>query len=87
MLVAQEMQRKLLPQAVPNARMVEIEAVSTPAFEVGGDYYDFMELAEDRVGIIVGDVSGKGVPAAFYMSLMKGIFQALGKTCLRQGNA
>ena len=40
MLVAQEMQKKLLPQAVPNARSFEIEAVSTPAFEVGGDYYD-----------------------------------------------
>jgi sigma-B regulation protein RsbU (phosphoserine phosphatase) len=81
MLVAQEMQRKLLPQSVPKSRSLEIDAVSTPAFEVGGDYYDFVELADDRIGIIVGDVSGKGVPAAFYMSVVKGIFQSLGKTC------
>ena len=81
MLVAQEMQRKLLPQAVPVAVPLEIEAISSPAFEVGGDYYDFVELEGNRIGIIVGDVSGKGVPAAFYMSVVKGIFQALGKTC------
>jgi phosphoserine phosphatase RsbU/P len=81
MLVAQEMQKKLLPQSVPTRPMLEIDAVSTPAFEVGGDYYDFVELPGDRIGIIVGDVSGKGVPAAFYMSVVKGVFQALGKTC------
>ncbi len=81
MLVAQEMQRKLLPQSLPQLPMLELGAVSTPAFEVGGDYYDYVELAPDRFGIIVGDVSGKGVPAAFYMSVVKGIFQALGKTC------
>jgi len=81
MLVAQEMQRKLLPQMLPKFLPLEIGAISTPAFEVGGDYYDFVELGNDKIGIIVGDVSGKGVPAAFYMSVVKGIFQALGKTC------
>jgi sigma-B regulation protein RsbU (phosphoserine phosphatase) len=79
MLVAQEMQKRLLPQEVPVASTMEIDAISTPAFEVGGDYYDFMELSESRVGIVVGDVSGKGVSAAFYMSEMKGIFQALAR--------
>ena len=44
MLLAQEMQRKLLPQSLPSLPTLEIDAVSTPAFEVGGDYYDFMEL-------------------------------------------
>jgi serine phosphatase RsbU (regulator of sigma subunit) len=78
-LLAQEMQRKLLPQSVPSMPGLEIEAVSTPAFEVGGDYYDFMQLGPDRVGLIVGDVSGKGVSAAFYMSEVKGVFQALGR--------
>jgi serine phosphatase RsbU (regulator of sigma subunit) len=77
MLVAQEMQKKLLPQRVPTAPTLEIDAVSTPAFEVGGDYYDFLEFPDGRIGIVVGDVSGKGVSAAFYMSEMKGIFQAL----------
>jgi phosphoserine phosphatase RsbU/P len=77
MLVAQEMQKRLLPQSVPIAPTLEIDAVSTPAFEVGGDYYDFLEFPDGRIGIVVGDVSGKGVSAAFYMSEMKGIFQAL----------
>ena len=81
MLVAQEMQKRLLPQHVPAAPSFDLDAVSTPAFEVGGDYYDFMDLGGGRVGIVVGDVSGKGVSAAFYMSEMKGIFQALGRLC------
>ena len=81
MLVAQEMQKRLLPQHVPAAATIDLDAVSTPAFEVGGDYYDFMELGGGRIGIAVGDVSGKGVSAAFYMSEMKGIFQALGRIC------
>jgi phosphoserine phosphatase RsbU/P len=78
MTLAQEMQRKLLPQTVPSHPHIDLDAISTPAFEVGGDYYDFIELPGERLGIIVGDVSGKGVPAAFYMSEVKGIFQALG---------
>jgi phosphoserine phosphatase RsbU/P len=79
MLVAQEMQKRLLPQAVPQYDTLEIDAVSTPAFEVGGDYYDFVELNDGKLGIVVGDVSGKGVSAAFYMSEVKGIFQALSR--------
>ncbi|HLX12593.1 MAG TPA: PP2C family protein-serine/threonine phosphatase, partial [Bacteroidota bacterium] len=78
-MVAQEMQKKLLPQQLPILDMVELEALSSPAFEVGGDYYDFTMLDEHRLGVIVGDVSGKGVSAAFYMAEMKGIFQSLSK--------
>ncbi|MGA9118561.1 MAG: GAF domain-containing SpoIIE family protein phosphatase [Bacteroidota bacterium] len=77
MMLAQEMQRRLLPQNVPVHPAIDIDALSTPAFEVGGDYYDFVQLGKDRLGIVVGDVSGKGVPAAFYMSEVKGIFQSL----------
>jgi phosphoserine phosphatase RsbU/P len=79
MLLAQDMQRKLLPQTVPSHRNIDIEALSTPAFEVGGDYYDFITLDDTHIGILVGDVSGKGVSAAFYMAEMKGIFQSLSK--------
>ncbi len=78
MTLAQEMQRKLLPQVLPRHPHIDLDAVSTPAFEVGGDYYDFIDLPGNRLGIIVGDVSGKGIPAAFYMSEVKGIFQSLG---------
>lgn len=79
MLLAQEMQRKLLPQELPTLPEIEIEALSTPAFEVGGDYYDFTMLDEEHLGVIVGDVSGKGVSAALFMAEMKGIFQSLSK--------
>lgn len=79
MTLAQEIQRKLLPQALPKVPTVELDAASIPAFEVGGDYYDVAELGNGNVGIIVGDVSGKGISAAFYMSEMKGIFQSLSR--------
>lgn len=79
MTLAQEIQRKLLPQTLPSYPVMEIDAVSTPAFEVGGDYYDMVELENKKVGIVVGDVSGKGVSAAFYMSEVKGIFQSLSR--------
>jgi phosphoserine phosphatase RsbU/P len=78
-MVAQEMQKKLLPQQLPQLTGLEIDAISTPAFEVGGDYYDFVQLDHAKLGIVVGDVSGKGVSAAFYMSEVKGIFQALSR--------
>jgi sigma-B regulation protein RsbU (phosphoserine phosphatase) len=79
MMLAQEMQRKLLPQRIPQLPGLELDAHSTPAFEVGGDYYDYAALDNNRLGIIVGDVSGKGLSAAFYMSEVKGIFQALSR--------
>lgn len=77
--LAQEIQRKLLPQSLPQYRTMELDAVSEPAFEVGGDYYDVVELNDDKLGIVVGDVSGKGVSAAFYMAEVKGIFQSLSR--------
>ena len=79
MTLAQEIQSKLLPQSLPVYATMEIDAVSTPAFEVGGDYYDVVELGNSKLGIVVGDVSGKGVSAAFYMAEVKGIFQSLSR--------
>ena len=77
MMVAQRMQKRLLPQYVPVHPALEVAAVSEPSLEVGGDYYDFVGLEESSLGIVVADVSGKGVSAAFYMAEMKGIFQSL----------
>lgn len=79
MSLAQGMQQKLLPQRIPEIKSVEIEAFFSPAFEVGGDYYDFLMIDENNLAIVIGDVSGKGISAAFYMSEMKGIFQSLCK--------
>ncbi|MDZ7363711.1 MAG: serine/threonine-protein phosphatase [candidate division KSB1 bacterium] len=49
------------------------------AMEVGGDYYDFIEHDDSRLGVVIGDVSGKGVSAAFFMTMAKGIIQALSR--------
>lgn len=75
--VAQEAQRKLLPRTTPNFPGVEVDAVCITANEVGGDYYDFFELDSDKLGIAVGDVSGKGAKAAFYMAELKGIIESV----------
>ena len=50
-----------------------------PAFEVGGDYYDFFNLGDDRLGFVIADVSGKGISAAFIMAEIKGIFESIAK--------
>lgn len=79
LLVAREMQLKLLPQKLPESKELEISAVFIPAFEVGGDYYDFFELDEDKLGFVIADVSGKGVSAAFIMAEIRGVFEAMAK--------
>lgn len=78
--VAREMQFKLLPQKIPEFSEFEISAVFIPAFEVGGDYYDFFELKENKLGFVIADVSGKGVSAAFIMAEIRGIFESLSKS-------
>ncbi|MHC1739121.1 MAG: GAF domain-containing SpoIIE family protein phosphatase [Ignavibacteriaceae bacterium] len=78
--VAREMQLKLLPQKIPEYKEFEISAVFIPAFEVGGDYYDFFELEENKLGFVIADVSGKGVSAAFIMAEIRGIFESLAKS-------
>ncbi len=81
--IAHEVQMKLIPQQIPviqnesKTLTLQIGAMTLPANEVGGDYYDFVKLANWRTGIVVGDVSGKGTSAAFYMAEIKGIIQAL----------
>ncbi len=74
--IAREVQHKLLPQRLPTVEGLTIAASSVSAQEVGGDYYDFVELDGERLAVIVGDVSGKGTSAAFYMAEMQGIFQS-----------
>lgn len=77
LLLAQKMQKSLLPQKLPTHPNLDIFANTIPAYEVGGDLYDFTYINEDKIGIIVGDVSGKGISAAFYMALIKGMFKSL----------
>jgi serine phosphatase RsbU (regulator of sigma subunit) len=75
--IARAVQRKLLPQELPNVAGLSVAATSTPALEVGGDYFDFARIDERRLGFIVADVSGKGTSAAFYMAELKGVFRSL----------
>ncbi len=73
--VARQIQLSTLPQSDPRVPGLQISGISIPAFEVGGDYYDYIDFGEDRLGIVVGDVSGKGTSAALYMSQLKGILK------------
>jgi sigma-B regulation protein RsbU (phosphoserine phosphatase) len=81
--VAREIQRKILPYHNPDLENLKISTVFIPAFEVGGDYYDFFEISESKLGFIIADVSGKGISAAFIMAELKGIFESLSKTIER----
>ncbi len=75
--VARQIQNKLLPQKIPTISGYDIAPFSLPATEVGGDYYDVIKLQDGKIAIFMGDVSGKGVPAAFYMAELKGVVLAL----------
>ncbi len=74
--IARRAQLRMLPRTVPRAKRLDIAALSEPAREVGGDYYDFVPLDGDRLGLAIGDVSGKGMPAALYMTMLKGFLQS-----------
>jgi phosphoserine phosphatase RsbU/P len=74
--IARNVQVSLLPKMQPEVGGFDIAGICIPAKEVGGDYYDFVSLPNNRIGIALGDVSGKGVPAAIYMTLTKGILQS-----------
>ena len=65
---ARTVQESFLPQHTPEMQSYKFSAHYTPAQEVGGDFYDFIRLDRGRTGIVIGDVSGKGVPAALYMA-------------------
>jgi serine phosphatase RsbU (regulator of sigma subunit) len=66
--LAERIQQSFLPRRIPKMEGFTFAARYDPAHEVGGDFYDFVRLPDDRLGIVVGDVSGKGVGAALYMA-------------------
>ncbi|PRY16275.1 serine phosphatase RsbU (regulator of sigma subunit) [Pontibacter ummariensis] len=75
--IASQVQESLIPKNFPTDSWFEISTHAVAAKEVGGDFYDFLQLSESRIAIIIGDVSGKGISAAFHMAQMKGIFHGL----------
>jgi PAS domain S-box-containing protein len=74
--VARLIQQTLLPKSLPGLPGYDVAAYYQPAREVGGDFYDFLELEDSRLGLVVGDVSGKGVPAALVMAITRTMLHA-----------
>ena len=77
--VARRIQQASLPEKVPELEGWQISPFYRPAREVGGDFYDFHLLPEGKLGLVVGDATGKGVPAALVMSTTCGMLQAVAR--------
>ncbi len=74
--IAHDLQLSVLPRETPPQRTVEIAAQMLPAKEVGGDFYDYFAIDEQRIGLVIADVSGKGIPAAFFMLIARTLLKA-----------
>jgi phosphoserine phosphatase RsbU/P len=77
--MAREVQHHLLPPTCPSMQGAELAARFNPAHAIGGDLYDFLDYTLPRACIVVGDVSGKGAPAALYAALVSGILRSLAR--------
>ncbi len=75
--IARRIQLSSLPEKAPEIEGLQVAGQSRPALEVGGDYYDYLNGADNGLTVIVGDVSGKGTSAALYMSRIQGIMRSL----------
>lgn len=80
--IAGNIQASMLPRVFPKRKEFDIYASMTPAKEVGGDFYDFLFLDEDRLALVMADVSGKGVPAAMFMMISKILIKSAAQTGL-----
>ena len=85
--VAQLIQQTLLPQSVPDIEGYEVTAYYQPAREVGGDFYDFIHFEGGKIGLIVADVTDKGVPAALVMATTRSILRAAAERLVSPGAA
>ena len=74
--IAKEVQERLLPSESPQLDGYDIAAVCLPTYEIGGDYFDYIPLGDDLVGIVVADVAGEGVPAALLSTAFKALLMA-----------
>ena len=90
--LAGTIQKRILPRTFPNSGEMDIFAQTTPAQEMGGDFYDFFDMPGGKTALVVADVSGKGVAAAFYMAVVRTLFRAVAPaasgpaTCLTDVN-
>ena len=80
--VAAEIQQAILPRIFPpfpeNERELDLAALMTPAKDVGGDFYDFFRIDDDHIGVVMADVSGKGIPAAIFMAVSRTLIRTIG---------
>jgi serine phosphatase RsbU (regulator of sigma subunit)/anti-sigma regulatory factor (Ser/Thr protein kinase) len=83
--VASVIQQTLLPQSLPDLPGWQMNAHYQPAREVGGDFYDFLDLPDGRLGLVVGDVTDKGVPAALVMATTRAILRAAAEQLISPG--
>jgi serine phosphatase RsbU (regulator of sigma subunit) len=83
--VARDVQMSMLPATCPEVEGYQIAASSTPAREVGGDFFDFFEIGEGKLGLIIGDVTGKSVSGALIMSASRSVFRMLSEEELTVG--
>ncbi len=83
--VAQLIQQNFLPKELPRLAGWQVAAYYRPARAVGGDFYDFIELADGRLGLVIGDVTDKGVPAAMVMAATRSVLRASAQRLLEPG--
>jgi sigma-B regulation protein RsbU (phosphoserine phosphatase) len=94
--VAGEIQQAILPRTFPpfpeDTAVMDLAALMIPAKDVGGDFYDFFRIDSQHIGIVMADVSGKGIPAAIFMAVSRTLIRAVGmqgvspEECLRKSN-
>lgn len=78
--IAKDIQRLLLPSEAPSVEGFEISGLNIPARQVSGDYFDYIEIDESRLGIAIADVSGKGVPASIIMAICRSVLRSQATT-------
>lgn len=74
--IARDIQRTLLPSAAPSVDGFEISGLNIPARQVSGDYFDYIKVDDDRLGVAIADVSGKGVPASLIMAICRSVLRS-----------
>ncbi len=90
--IAGDIQQRILPQDFPGIEGYAVHGSTTPAKTMGGDFYDVFMLDDERVGVVMADVSGKGIPAAFYMAVSRTLLRSVAMSgvtpemCLGQVN-
>jgi serine phosphatase RsbU (regulator of sigma subunit)/catechol 2,3-dioxygenase-like lactoylglutathione lyase family enzyme len=84
--IARQVQARLFPQRMPQTRTLDYAGACHPARHVGGDYYDFLDLGQQRLGLVIGDIAGKGIAAALLMANLQANLRSQCATAAEQPN-